>query len=148
MASKVVVMREGRVEQIGPPLELYDRPCNLFVASFIGSPAMNFLPGLCEGEVFSADCGLRLPMGSRGAKGRAVYGIRPEHCRLNTGGVEVEVIVVEPLGAETQLVLRSAGQDIVCVAHDRVDVHPGQTISIQPDVSKVHLFDEETGVRL
>ena len=148
MASKVVVMREGRVEQIGPPLELYDRPCNLFVASFIGSPAMNFLPGLCEGEVFSADCGLRLPMGSRGVKGRAVYGIRPEHCRLNTGGVEVEVIVVEPLGAETQLVLRSAGQDIVCVAHDRVDVHPGQTISIQPDVSKVHLFDEETGVRL
>ena len=148
MASKVVVMREGRVEQIGPPLELYDRPCNLFVASFIGSPAMNFLPGLCEGEVFSADCGLRLPMGSRGVKGRAVYGIRPEHCRLNTGGVEFEVIVVEPLGAETQLVLRSAGQDIVCVAHDRVDVHPGQTISIQPDVSKVHLFNEETGVRL
>ncbi len=148
MASKVVVMREGRVEQIGPPLELYDRPCNLFVASFIGSPSMNFLPGLCEGEVFVADCGLRLPLGNRGIKGRAVYGIRPEHCWIDVGGVEVAVVIVEPSGAETQLILRSSGQDIVCVVHDRVDVQPGQTIRIQPDVSKVHLFDEVTGARL
>jgi multiple sugar transport system ATP-binding protein len=148
MASKVVVMREGRVEQVGPPLALYDRPGNLFVASFIGSPSMNFLAGACDGAEFAADCGLRLPLSRPGAKGRAIYGIRPEHCKLDDAGIEMEVVIVEPSGSETQIVLRSGGKDLVCVVHDRVDVQPGERMRLRPEVSKVHLFDETTGVRL
>jgi multiple sugar transport system ATP-binding protein len=148
MASKVVVMREGRVEQVGPPLALYDRPGNLFVASFIGSPSMNFLAGECDGAEFAADCGLRLPLGKPGATGRAIYGIRPEHCKVDDAGLEMEVVIVEPSGSETQIVLRSGGQDVVCVVHDRVDAQPGERIRLRPEVSKVHLFDEKTGVRI
>jgi multiple sugar transport system ATP-binding protein len=147
MSSKVVVMREGRVEQMGPPLVLYDRPCNVFVAGFIGSPAMNLIPGVCEGDTFLSDSGLRLPLRFK-HEGRVIYGIRPEHCKFQAGGSPMEVVVVEPSGAETQIVLRSGAQDVVCVAHDRVDAHPGQVLNLQPDSSKVHLFDEASGERL
>lgn len=149
MASKVVVMREGRVEQIGPPLALYDRPGNMFVAGFIGSPSMNFLPGKVLDGTFVADCGLRLPLpGSPADAQRAVYGIRPEHCRLDASGFEMNVVVVEPSGSETQIVLRREGQDLVCVVHDRVSAQPGETVRVLPDPSKAHLFDQETGARI
>ncbi|MDF2463752.1 MAG: malK [Ramlibacter sp.] len=149
MASKVVVMREGRVEQIGPPLELYDNPCNVFVAGFIGSPSMNFLPGRFEGGSFLADCGLTLPLPPGNPKeGRAVYGIRPEHCRLVREGLAVMVALVEPSGSETQMVLRSGTQDIVSVVHERVSAMPGDFIHFLPDAASAHLFDEATGARL
>ncbi|MBC5765618.1 ABC transporter ATP-binding protein [Ramlibacter albus] len=149
MASKVVVMREGRVEQVGPPLALYDRPGNMFVAGFIGSPSMNFIPGKVSGGEFLADCGLRLPLpGAPADAQRAVYGIRPEHCRLDPAGFEMNVVVVEPSGSETQIVLRQGGQDLVCLVHDRVDAQPGQAVRVLPDRAKAHLFDPETGVAL
>src|SRR5215204_3689977 len=99
MADKIVVMHDGIVEQMGAPLDLYDRPANLFVAGFIGSPAMNILAGRLEGSGFLADGGLALPVRhppgiSAGAS--ALYGIRPEHFALSPGGVPVEVVVVEP----------------------------------------------------
>jgi multiple sugar transport system ATP-binding protein len=147
MASKVVVMREGQVEQIGPPLELYDRPANLFVAGFIGSPAMNFIPGTCEGSTFVADCGLRLPLPGV-SQGRAIYGVRPEHCRLHASGLEMEVVLLEPSGSETQLVLRTGTQDLVCQVHDRIEAQPGQRLRVLPEASKIHLFHEESGVRI
>ena len=89
MADKIVVMHDGIVEQIGAPLDLYDRPDNLFVAGFIGSPAMNFIRGRIEADGFVADGGLRLPLRAAlaAAAGRpAIYGIRPEHFRLDAGG--------------------------------------------------------------
>jgi multiple sugar transport system ATP-binding protein len=153
MADKIVVMHDGIVEQMGAPLELYDRPNNLFVAGFIGSPAMNFVKGRLEGGAFVTDAGMRLPVGKPPASsdGRpVVYGVRPEHFQLTGGGVPVEVVVVEPTGSETQVVVRGGGghQEMVCVFRERVTAGPGETIHIQPNPSLVHLFDQETGQRL
>jgi multiple sugar transport system ATP-binding protein len=151
MADKIVVMHDGVVEQMGAPLDLYDRPDNLFVAGFIGSPAMNFIKGRIEADGFMADGGLALPLGGAPAASvgkRAIYGIRPEHFHLSDQGVPVEVVVVEPMGSETQVVVRSGGQDLICVFRERVAAKPGATIRIAPDPKLVHLFDEDSGRRL
>ena len=151
MASKIVVMREGNIEQMGAPLDLYDRPDNMFVAGFIGSPAMNFLPGQCQGDAFAADCGLVFPMpsGLRFQGRRAVYGVRPEHFSVDADGGQVaEVAVVEPSGAETQIVVRKDAQDLVCVFRDRVLPEPGSMLSIRPDPARAHLFEEGSGLRI
>jgi multiple sugar transport system ATP-binding protein len=151
MASKIVVMREGSIEQIGAPLDLYDRPDNMFVAGFIGSPSMNFLPGQCRGNVFAADCGFVFPMpsGMRFQDRRAVYGARPEHFSVEAeGGQLAEVAVVEPSGAETQIVLRKGEQDVVCVFRDRVLPEPGFMLPIAPDPARAHLFEEGSGLRI
>jgi len=152
MADKIVVMHDGVVEQIGAPLELYDRPANLFVAGFIGSPAMNFLNGRLQGGRFLAEDGTALPVANAPASsdGRpVVYGIRPEHFVLDgASGLPAEVSVVEPTGSETQVFARLAGADVVGVFRERVDAKPGQSIRITPDPNLVHLFDAETGQRL
>ena len=117
MADKIVVMNAGNVEQIGAPLELYDRPTNLFVAGFIGSPAMNFLKGRVEGGAFHADGGtaLPLPRSTDGSDGKpAVYGVRPEHFQLNPDGLPAKVHVVEPTGSETQVLAEFAGASVLC----------------------------------
>ena len=112
MADKIVVMRDGVVEQTGSPLELYDHPVNQFIAGFIGSPAMNFLPGELnqldsETHVEFADGMSRpAPANASGLDGQnVVYGTRPEHIELTGGsdGVATEVVVVEPTGADTQI---------------------------------------------
>jgi multiple sugar transport system ATP-binding protein len=150
MADRIVVMREGNMEQIGAPLDLYDRPETLFVAGFIGSPAMNMLEGRIDGAVFrSGALELPLPATPAGAAGRAaVYGIRPEHIRLASDGVPVEVIVVEPTGPETQVVAKLGDHEITCVFRERLQAGPGETIHVLPDPALVHLFDRDTGRRL
>ena len=154
MADKIVVMHEGIVEQIGDPLELYDRPDNLFVAGFIGSPAMNCLKGTLRlnGKAeFEGPGGVTLPVSSapRGSDGRpAVYGIRPEHFVIADDGVEVEVQVVEPTGSETQVIAKLGGKEITAVFRERHQFKPGDKIRLKPDPSLVHLFDEATGKRM
>jgi multiple sugar transport system ATP-binding protein len=150
MADKIVVMNSGNVEQIGAPLDLYDRPANLFVAGFIGSPAMNFLNGKIEGGAFKADGGtsLPLPQTSNGSDGKpAVYGVRPEHFQLNPTGLPAIVHVVEPTGSETQVVAEFAGASVTCAFRERISAKPGETIRIAPDPALVHLFDAATGQR-
>ena len=151
MADKIVVMHDGIVEQIGAPLELYDRPDNLFVAGFIGSPAMNFVEGTIGADSFAAKGGMKLPLarapnGSAGK--RAIYGFRPEHLRLCGEGVPAEVVVVEPTGSETQVLVRAGGQELQCVFRDRISARPGETIRVLPEAAQAHLFDPETGQRL
>jgi multiple sugar transport system ATP-binding protein len=151
MADKIVVMHDGIVEQIGAPLDLYDRPANQFVAGFIGSPAMNFIEGRIEGSSFAATKGFALPIAGApaGSSGRpAVYGLRPEHIRLDGAGLEAKVHVVEPMGSETQVVADIGGHNIVCVFRERIQAKPGEIIRISPDTSLTHLFDAETGKRL
>ena len=154
MADKIVVMHDGIVEQMGAPLELYDRPANLFVAGFIGSPAMNFVKGRIKAGAtpsFETEGGAVLPLASapEGSDGRpAVYGIRPEHFRLTDDGLSAEVVVVEPTGSETQVVARLGGHEYVCVFRERISAGPGETIRIAPDPGLVHLFDVESGKRL
>jgi len=156
MADKIVVMKDGLVEQTGGPLELYDRPANLFVAGFIGSPAMNIIPGTARPgaatpHVVFADGGtLPMPTGSRAVDGQPVmYGIRPEHCALaGMGGLPADVVVVEPTGADTQLYCRFNGQEVNAMVRDRVDCRPGDRIALTPDLGRAHLFDAASGVRL
>ncbi len=155
MADKIVVMHDGVVEQMGAPLELYDRPMNQFVAGFIGSPSMNFLPGIVKGATVQMANGVSLPLAKApaAAEGRAViYGIRPEHIEFggdgNGVGVDAEVVVVEPTGSETQVVARIGGQDIVTIFRERHQLAPEQKIKLRPRADLAHLFDKESGKRL
>ncbi|WP_445505120.1 ABC transporter ATP-binding protein [Microvirga sp. G4-2] len=150
MADKIVVMHDGIVEQIGAPLELYDRPTNLFVAQFIGSPAMNILEGHVASSGFAlGDLMLPVQNAPAASVGRpAYYGIRPEHFQLRQDGIPVEVAVVEPTGSETQVVARAGGREITCVFRERVGARPGEIIHVAPDPALVHLFDTETGKRI
>jgi multiple sugar transport system ATP-binding protein len=154
MADKIVVMHDGLVEQIGAPLELYDRPTNLFVAGFIGSPAMNTLKGTVRANgrlEFEGPGGIRLPLSvaPQGSDGRsAIYGVRPEHFTLGDDGADAEVQVVEPTGAELQVVAKMGGQDIIAVFRERHQFKPGDKIRLKPDPRVVHLFDDTTGQRL
>ncbi|KGJ07973.1 ABC transporter ATP-binding protein [Paracoccus sphaerophysae] len=151
MADKIVVMHDGRVEQIGAPLELYDRPANLFVAGFIGSPAMSMVKGrLAEDGQFQAADGTRLPVGNPGSARAGqplVYGVRPEAMSLG-GPIPLTVEVTEPTGAETYVVGQLGGTEITGVFRDRVSPPPGGVLNIGIDPSAVHLFDEGTGQRL
>jgi multiple sugar transport system ATP-binding protein len=154
MADKIVVMHDGIVEQIGSPLELYDRPANQFVAGFIGSPAMNFIKGRIAVNgvaTFQGPNGVTLPLASapENSNGRpAVYGIRPENFTIADDGAEAEIVVVEPTGSETQVFAKLGGDEIVAVFRERHKFNPGDKIRLKPDQSVVHLFDEATGKRL
>ena len=159
MADKIVVMHDGIVEQIGAPLDLYDRPANQFVAGFIGSPAMNFIKGtvrLNGKATFVTDSGATFPLDSvpTGSDGRrAIYGLRPEHVRLDPAGVPVEIIVVEPTGSEILAVARigaedKGSQEITLLFRERLALAPGETIRIMPLEGMPHLFDEASGSRL
>jgi multiple sugar transport system ATP-binding protein len=154
MADKIVVMHDGIVEQIGTPLELYDKPDNQFVAGFIGSPAMNFLKGKVKanGSIgFEGPNGVKLPLTSVPANSDgkpAIYGVRPEHFTIADDGAEAEIIVVEPTGSETQVFASLGGEQVVAVFRERHQFNPGDKIRLKPDPSLVHLFDETTGKRL
>jgi multiple sugar transport system ATP-binding protein len=154
MADKIVVMHDGRVEQIGAPLELYDRPDNLFVAGFIGSPAMNMIKGRIRVNgtaSFEGPAGVTFSLAAAGSgnDGRpAVYGVRPEHFSLSDDGAEAEVQVIEPTGSELQVVAKLGGEDIIAVFRERHQFKPGEKIRLKPDPRLVHLFDESTGKRL
>ena len=153
MADRIVVMRDGVVEQIGAPLELYDRPTTLFVASFIGSPSMNLLKGsvTANGKLaFMTEGGVELPLKSAPSNidGRpCIYGIRPEHLAIG-GDFKAEVSVVEPTGSETQVFAKVGGHPIVTVFRDRISAQPGETLLLSPNLDAVHLFDAESGKRL
>jgi multiple sugar transport system ATP-binding protein len=151
MADRIVVMRDGRIEQVGSPIELYDNPANVFVATFIGSPAMNLLSGELDGDRFRDATGQFWPLGkpvSAPAGTKVLYGIRPENLQLGEGGVSAEVVVIEPTGAETHVVLSIGGEHIVGVFRERLDVAPGATLAIRPDAGRALLFDAATGARL
>ena len=154
MADKIVVMHDGIVEQIGAPLELYDRPANLFVAGFIGSPAMNLLKGTARRRqrLRRPTAALQFPIAdeARGL-GRPAGDLRHPARALparRRPASPVEVVVVEPTGSETQVVVKGGGQEMICVFRERISAKPGETIHLLPDPKRAHLFDQETGRRL
>lgn len=156
MADRIVVMHDGIVEQIGSPLDLYDRPNNLFVAGFIGSPAINLIRGVLRRDGsrnwVATEAGVDLPLGSAaaGQDGQAVvYGIRPEHLApVNQGGLPVTVGVVEPTGANTFVYADLSGAQICGVFSERHGFNPGGIVHLMPQQDRVHLFDAGTGKRL
>ena len=149
MADRIVVMDGGNIAQMGAPLELYDRPANVFVAGFIGSPSMNLVEGTVSGrEVVAGN--LRLPLGDVAVEDgrRVVWGVRPEHLVLAEGGFPVQITVIEPTGSEIHVNGRAGGQGIVAIFRDRHDFVPGQEIALAPMPGLVHLFDAGTGARI
>jgi multiple sugar transport system ATP-binding protein len=154
MADRIVVMHDGRIEQIGEPLELYDHPDNLFVAQFIGSPAMNVLDGTLRREgaeawVDAAGAKWPLPPSARGADGQPVkYGIRPVHLSMADVGVAGQLVVVEPMGAETEILVDVGGVQLTVTEHHRVTTKPGETVHLAVDTAHAHLFDTASGERL
>jgi multiple sugar transport system ATP-binding protein len=151
MADKIVVMRGGVVEQCGRPLDVYDRPANTFVAGFIGSPAMNLIKGRIDGGRFLADNGPTFDLGVEYAAfngRRVIYGVRPESFEFADSGTSARVIVVEPTGSETQVILRAGEVDISVVCRERISAAPGDILHLRSTTTNVHIFDEETGKRL
>jgi multiple sugar transport system ATP-binding protein len=155
MADRIVVMRDGVVEQMGSPLDLYDAPANLFVAGFIGSPSMNFLPGTLRrsgpaAAVEAAD-GTRLELanGSTAQDGaEIVFGIRPEHFTRADSGLQGRIDVVEPTGADTILFATVAGSQVCAVFDERAGFRPGDPITLAPRRGAVHVFDPADGRHL
>ncbi len=156
LADRIVVLNKGRIEQVGTPLDLYRRPGNLFVAGFIGSPAMNILPatvhlgadgprvGLSDGTSLPIATGLRVEDGQR-----VQIGLRPEHLAVTpSGGITGRVRIVEPTGAQTHLHVTLAGQDTIVVVDGGISIekHSNISLTIAPDL--VHVFDNDTGQRL
>jgi multiple sugar transport system ATP-binding protein len=150
MADKIVAMHDGVVEQVGTPLELYDRPRNVFVASFIGSPAMNLLTVKVNGQGVSDNAGNH--WGSPGvpaSRGETLtLGVRPEHLRLDAAGLQARVQVVETTGSETHLVADAGGTRLNCVLRERVSVRPGDQVRLGVDSTYLHLFRADSGERL
>jgi multiple sugar transport system ATP-binding protein len=148
MADKIVVMRDGVVEQTGTPLELYDHPANVFVAAFIGSPAMNLVAGVWSGgAVRVGDARIPVARPMRAAEGQAVLlGMRPEHLvPSDTGALAAQVEVIEPTGADTMLMCKLGGQDITVVVRDRTTLAPGAAVRLAPEFDKLHVFDAAGG---
>jgi multiple sugar transport system ATP-binding protein len=153
MADKIVVMQNGRVEQMGAPLDLYDAPDNLFVAGFIGSPAMNFVRGRVvrngvaaivtpAGETIPAP---HVPGLDEGRE--VVLGMRPEHLTLapEGQGFAADVVVTEPTGSEVQVLARHGDDDVVALFRERFLPEPGEVIRLLPDIGRAHVFDASTG---
>ncbi|MBW9055942.1 ABC transporter ATP-binding protein [Rhizobium mesosinicum] len=156
MADHVVVMKDGVIEQQGRPLDLYDKPANKFVAGFIGSPAMNFIPAIAdeEGKSLTLELGvIRQPIAidhqiQPGSK--ITVGIRPEHIGITNqgqGNFDVPVAVVESTGSST-FITAATTPELTIVETGRGTVQPGQTIGVAVAPAQVHLFDEASGVRI
>jgi len=150
MATRVAVMNEGRLQQVGAPQAVYDRPANLFVAGFIGSPPMNFIDGSISGERMETEAGW-IGVTERPASGGAAVtvGVRAESLSVGGSDLTGTVVNVEMLGHERHLICQ-VGQSNWTVRQpaDAPQVQPGDQIGIAVDPSKVHLFDPTTGLRV
>jgi multiple sugar transport system ATP-binding protein len=156
MADVIVILRDGVIEQVGRPMEIYEKPTNLFVAEFIGSPGMNLLRGeitagegkpqvrLGDGIVLDA------PSSTKAAPGqKVVLGVRPEHLRPTTGvGVSATINVLEPTGPETHIYAKVGNNEVCAITNEYVDMRAGSPITLSFPVERAHLFDAASGAAL
>lgn len=155
MADRIVVMNGGRIEQVGTPLELYDHPANLFVAGFLGSPAMSLIDGTLlrsdQGAAVRLSDGSMVPVRNPSAVDGSdvILGIRPEYYRLDPAGpIRFVVDVVEPTGSESHIYGHVDDAQIRAVFRERIAAGPGDILHLSVEPEKVHLFDAATGMRL
>ncbi len=149
LADRVVVMNKGLVQQVGTPMEIYDRPANTFVASFIGSPAMNLIEGSIEGGVFTAS-GIRIEGLTSAAKGPVTLGFRAEDATLadSNGQIEAPIYTVELLGEATMLSMRVAGELVSIKVGKDYRAEIGDIARVAIPAAACHLFDHSTGARI
>ena len=145
LASRIVVMQAGEVQQIGTPSEVYERPANMFVAGFLGAPAMNFITGAVDAHGSFVAGALAVAL-KAAALPAAVLGVRPEHIRIGDGeALAGTVSLVEPMGNH-QIVWIACGDHLVsAVVHDNRAFTPGEPLAFGIDASRVSLFDPATG---
>ncbi|MFS2324899.1 sn-glycerol-3-phosphate ABC transporter ATP-binding protein UgpC [Brucella sp. H1_1004] len=152
MADRIVVMNQGKIQQIGAPLDLYDRPANKFVAGFIGSPSMSFIPGeLLEGGRFRTTEGEEIAVPGKSVSGRkAELGVRPENFVIAKDGEGLTLVieVVEPTGPETHVYGKVAGEAVRAVFRERIHLAPGERVPVTAKPEHIHLFDKESGLPL
>jgi len=159
MGQRIAVMSQAKLQQVGAPQELYDRPNNKFVAGFIGSPSMNFIPMTLEGSGEGATLkseGVEIPVAASFREGigavsgrNFIVGVRPEHWDVVPTGTEAATVqakadVVEYLGNEELLHIEVAGQDLVAIVSSERRVRPGDVVTLHIPLEKMHLFDAET----
>ncbi|WP_072927496.1 ABC transporter ATP-binding protein [Nissabacter archeti] len=155
MATRIVVMKDGIVQQVGSPKTIYNRPCNMFVAGFIGSPAMNFIRGALDGGHFATES-LHIPIPAAALeklnaagyqRQPLILGIRPESIQLAQPGqqqIEASVSVAELTGAEFMLYCQIGGHELVVRTDAQCDIHAGEKLGLRLDMAHAHFFDSET----
>jgi multiple sugar transport system ATP-binding protein len=152
MADRIVALHDGIVQQVGTPADIYDRPANVFVAGFIGSPAMNFLSGtLTDGTVRTGGIALRIGGGSDAKELPVMLGIRPEHIEITDdpdAPIEARVDLIEPMGVTTLVHASFAGTDLKILSLERPAWLPGTPIRLRFPVEKLHLFDAASEQRI
>ncbi len=151
MADRIVIMKDGHIQQVGTPSEVYHSPANTFVASFIGSPAMNMIPATATGGAIQIDGGATVPLALSVAGDRKVtLGIRPEDLEPVDGPALISgtVNVQEPLGHETLIHVGTAHGDIIAKADGRTPPEVGGTVNLGTAVQNIHIFDVENGIAL
>ena len=147
MADRIVVMRDGVIEQVGTPLDLYDHPQNSFVAGFIGSPAMNFVPGRIEDGRFVGTGGISCPAPVATAED-VLCGVRPTRLVLAEDGAKAIVKVIEPTGEETQIIARMGDIDLTVLSTQRLALRPGEEIGLRIAEDSAHFFERVSGKRI
>lgn len=154
LADRIVVLNAGKIAQLGTPLEVYRNPVSTFVAGFVGSPEINLIPAttmgsgasevkLANGTIMGIPHPIDLP-----ADSAVTYGIRPQHIRLDEGGMEVAISLVEPTGEDQELVVDMTGQELSMVVHNHAILAPKDKLHIRPEADKALLFDPISGTRL
>ncbi len=151
MADKIVLMKGGRIEQVGTPDDLFDAPASLYAADFIGTPAINLIEGaVVDGAFKSAGIHLPLPPGTAATAGqRVTAGLRPSDMTLGAAGsITGRVVLAEKTGVEQNVHLDIGGADFVVTAPRDVSVRPDETVQADIPPQKIHLFDSASGARL
>jgi multiple sugar transport system ATP-binding protein len=159
MGDRVVVMREGVVQQVGEPQAVYDQPANTFVATFIGSPAMSLFPGQVQADNGALDFvapALRVPLGDRirhalarqlALEGQVTLGVRSEHVQVSPqpspDGVEARILFIEPIGSDMYVSLTVGEQHCVARTEPRTDLEEGQPVWLCLPPDRLHLFDAQ-----
>ena len=165
MASRIVVMKDGYIQQVGAPKEIYDNPVNMFVAGFIGTPPMNFIEGTVDtNSIFSnKDCSLKVPeekfkvLKEKGYLGeKIILGIRPEDIHddevvietYRDAKIKIKINLAELLGAQTNIYANINGSNVCASVDARADLHLGDTLDLAFDMNKCHFFDPKTQIRI
>jgi multiple sugar transport system ATP-binding protein len=159
LADRIAIMKNGIIQQLATPHEVYNNPVNLFVAGFIGSPTMNFLNGQIDGGSFAMDS-LKVPLGAykfaKPASGKVdgILGVRPEHIAVGEDAkkmpvqIESEIEIVEPMGSDTVAWTKVGGQAVTFRCSSDIPLEPGQKVTIGFDPARGSLFDAQSGVRV
>ncbi len=161
MGDRIVVMKDGLIQQVAPPTQLYDYPVNTFVAGFIGTPPMNFFDGMLrrdDGKLFLQEETFKLDLNpdwedklNKYVNKKIVFGVRPEHigsptaeAQQNTPRIEAAVEVIEPMGSESYLYMNTGHNNFIARVDSHRECAVGDTISLALDIQKAHVFDKET----